>query len=406
MAKKSSTAGGTSLVIVESPAKARTISKFLGRGYTIEASIGHIRDLPQGAKEIPEQYKKEEWAYLGVNVNHDFEPVYVIPREKTPAGPQAQGPVEGRQGTLPGDGRRPRGRGHQLAPVRGAAAEGAGAAAGVPRDHRGGDPRCAEEPPRDRRAPGPGPGSPPHRRPPVRLRRFPAVVAEDPPAALGGPRAKRGRAADRRARTAADGLRAGHVLGPAGDLRQAGRRVVPGGTDLGRRPPHPRQPRFRSGHRPTEGCRPAAVGRASGRRSWPSGFAAPTAAWPTWKTSPTPPGPIRPLPPARCNRRRTASTASPPGTRCRWPRRCTRRATSPTCEPTRPPWPRWRSTPRGNWWPRSTATSICRPRRGSIRPRSRTPRRPTRRFGPPAIRSIFPSRSAGGSAPTSSSSTT
>jgi DNA topoisomerase-1 len=82
MAKKP-TAGGTSLVIVESPAKARTISKFLGQGYTIEASIGHIRDLPQGAKEIPEEYKKEDWAYLGVNVNHDFEPVYVIPPDKT-----------------------------------------------------------------------------------------------------------------------------------------------------------------------------------------------------------------------------------------------------------------------------------------------------------------------------------
>lgn len=84
MAKKKSPAtGGTSLVIVESPAKARTISKFLGRDYTIEASIGHIRDLPQGAKEVPEEYKKEDWAYLGVNVAHDFEPVYVIPREKS-----------------------------------------------------------------------------------------------------------------------------------------------------------------------------------------------------------------------------------------------------------------------------------------------------------------------------------
>ncbi len=72
-----------SLVIVESPAKARTIGKFLGRGYTIEASIGHIRDLPQGAKEIPARYKGEDWAYLGVNVNQDFDPVYVIPREKT-----------------------------------------------------------------------------------------------------------------------------------------------------------------------------------------------------------------------------------------------------------------------------------------------------------------------------------
>ena len=82
MAKKSPNSDAPSLVIVESPAKARTIGKFLGRGYTIEASIGHIRDLPNGAKEVPEELKKEEWAYLGVNVNHGFEPVYVIPPKK------------------------------------------------------------------------------------------------------------------------------------------------------------------------------------------------------------------------------------------------------------------------------------------------------------------------------------
>ena len=82
MAKKSQFREGKSLVIVESPAKARTIGRFLGKGYTIAASIGHVRDLPQGAKEIPEQYKGEDWAHLGVNVQKDFEPVYVIPREK------------------------------------------------------------------------------------------------------------------------------------------------------------------------------------------------------------------------------------------------------------------------------------------------------------------------------------
>ena len=71
-----------SLVIVESPAKARTISKFLGKDYEVEASIGHIRDLPQGKKEIPEKYKSEEWAYLGVNVDEDFEPVYIVPADK------------------------------------------------------------------------------------------------------------------------------------------------------------------------------------------------------------------------------------------------------------------------------------------------------------------------------------
>jgi DNA topoisomerase I len=71
-----------SLVIVESPAKARTISKFLGRDFTVEASIGHIRDLPQGSKELPEKYKSEPWAYLGVNVDDDFQPVYVVPPDK------------------------------------------------------------------------------------------------------------------------------------------------------------------------------------------------------------------------------------------------------------------------------------------------------------------------------------
>ncbi len=69
-------------MIVESPAKARTIAKFLGRDYTVEASIGHIRDLPQGSKEMPAQYKGEKWAYLGVNVDDDFEPVYIVPSEK------------------------------------------------------------------------------------------------------------------------------------------------------------------------------------------------------------------------------------------------------------------------------------------------------------------------------------
>jgi DNA topoisomerase I len=71
-----------SLVIVESPAKAKTIAKFLGSGYQVEASIGHIRDLPEGKKSIPAQYKEESWAYLGVNVDQDFEPIYIIPAEK------------------------------------------------------------------------------------------------------------------------------------------------------------------------------------------------------------------------------------------------------------------------------------------------------------------------------------
>jgi DNA topoisomerase-1 len=83
MAKKSPTRGGKSLMIVESPAKARTISRFLGRQFAIEASIGHVRDLPEGKKEVPERYKGESWAHLGVNVDKDFEPIYLVPRGKT-----------------------------------------------------------------------------------------------------------------------------------------------------------------------------------------------------------------------------------------------------------------------------------------------------------------------------------
>ena len=82
MTVKSSKNKGFSLVIVESPAKARTISRFLGDGYVVEASIGHVRDLPRVAAEIPEKFKKEKWARLGVNVEADFEPLYIVPDDK------------------------------------------------------------------------------------------------------------------------------------------------------------------------------------------------------------------------------------------------------------------------------------------------------------------------------------
>ena len=74
--------GGNRLVIVESPAKAKTIAGYLGRGYTVESSIGHIRDLPERAADIPAKYKGEAWARLGVNVDHDFEPLYVVNADK------------------------------------------------------------------------------------------------------------------------------------------------------------------------------------------------------------------------------------------------------------------------------------------------------------------------------------
>jgi len=70
------------LVIVESPTKARTISGFLGSDVAVESSMGHIRDLPRSAAEIPARAKGEDWARLGVDVDNDFEPLYVVPKER------------------------------------------------------------------------------------------------------------------------------------------------------------------------------------------------------------------------------------------------------------------------------------------------------------------------------------
>ena len=70
------------LVIVESPAKARTLERFLGTGYVVMASVGHIRDLPQSAKEIPAGIKDKPWARFGVDLEGDFAPYYVIPDDK------------------------------------------------------------------------------------------------------------------------------------------------------------------------------------------------------------------------------------------------------------------------------------------------------------------------------------
>lgn len=67
-----------SLVIVESPTKAKTIKKYLPKGFMVDSSNGHIRDLPASAKEIPPKFKKEKWANLGINVDAGYEPLYVV----------------------------------------------------------------------------------------------------------------------------------------------------------------------------------------------------------------------------------------------------------------------------------------------------------------------------------------
>ena len=73
---------GSPLVIVESPAKARTIARYLGDDYQVESSIGHIRDLPRNAADVPKEYKGEKWARLGVDTENHFKPLYIVSPEK------------------------------------------------------------------------------------------------------------------------------------------------------------------------------------------------------------------------------------------------------------------------------------------------------------------------------------
>jgi DNA topoisomerase-1 len=70
------------LVIVESPTKARKLAGYLGANYIVESSRGHIRDLPRAAADVPAKYKSQPWARLGVNVDEDFEPLYIISPDK------------------------------------------------------------------------------------------------------------------------------------------------------------------------------------------------------------------------------------------------------------------------------------------------------------------------------------
>jgi len=69
------------LVIVESSTKAKKIAQYLGKDYVVEASVGHIRDLPRGASDVPAKYKGESWARLGVDVDNQFAPLYIVTPE-------------------------------------------------------------------------------------------------------------------------------------------------------------------------------------------------------------------------------------------------------------------------------------------------------------------------------------
>ena len=244
MAKKAANRDGKSLVIVESPAKARTISKFLGTGFTVEASIGHVRDLPQGAKQIPAEFKGEDWAYLGVNVNHDFDPVYIIPPGKTAQVRKLKALLkdakdlylatdEDREGEAISwhlhELLKPKVPVHRLV-FHEITKEAIQEALEHPRDIDD-DLVKAQETAADHR-------------PAVRVRSLAAAVAQGAAKTLGRSRAKRGRAVDRRTRTPAHGVQLGDLLGLAGHVRQDRRPTLRRRAGQRRRPQDSRRQGF------------------------------------------------------------------------------------------------------------------------------------------------------------------
>ena len=104
--------------------------------YVVESSIGHIRDLPKRAADDPGGEQEGALGALGVDVDNDFEPFYVVDADKKKVVAELQAAAQGRGRAPARDGRGPRGRGDRLAPARGAEAEGAGAPDGLPRDHQ------------------------------------------------------------------------------------------------------------------------------------------------------------------------------------------------------------------------------------------------------------------------------
>ena len=209
------------LVIVESPAKARTIGGYLGQGYVVESSIGHIRDLPQSAADTPAKIKDKPWGRLGVDVDNGFEPYYVVPRDKKPHISKLKGLLkdadelylatdEDREGEAIAwhllDELKPQGH--------------PGEADGLPRDHQGGDPRGRRQPARARQRPRRGPGGAAHPRPPLRLRGLPGAVEEGHVRPLRRPRPVGGDPPGRRPGARADGVPRRVVLGPRGHLRR------------------------------------------------------------------------------------------------------------------------------------------------------------------------------------------
>ncbi len=214
------------LVIVESPAKARTIERYLGSDYQVLASYGHVRDLP----ENPGKGK------FGVDVDHDFAPEYVISEDRKKQVRDIEKAAKGADAGLPRHRPRPRGRGDRVARRGGGARPGRQDPPGdVQRDHRGCDPRRVRRAARHRPAPRRRPADAADRRPPRGLHAQPPDLAQGPRRAVGRPRPVGCRAHGRGAGARDPRLHRPRVLDPRGDPRHGRGRGLHRGRRADRR---------------------------------------------------------------------------------------------------------------------------------------------------------------------------
>ena len=278
---------GTKLVIVESPSKARTIAGYLGQGYVVESSVGHIRDMPDSAAEIPAKYRGEPWARLGVDVDHDFEPLYVVHSDKRQQVSKLKSLLKDADELLLATDEDREGEAiawhllEELKPKVPAQPD------GLPRDHPGGDRPGRRQPARPRRRPGRRLPDAPGARPAVRLRGLARAVEEGHAAAVRRPGAVGRHPAGGRPRAGADRV---PRRPPTGTSRPSSRR-----KDHGKPTRRPDQLPRAAGHRGRPPGRPGprlrprpASSDATARRPAPGRRSRRRPGRSAWRTPPSP----------------------------------------------------------------------------------------------------------------------
>ena len=328
------------LVIVESPAKARTIAGYLGkrlRGARERRPHSRPATRQEGTAGAPPRQGRDPRPSRRHRSRRPLRRGLRRARHQEEGRRRSEAGAQGRRRAHRRDRRGPRGRGHRLARARGAAAQGAGAAHGVPRDHAARDPRSARSTARSRHEAGRGAGRPAHARPAGRVGDVAGVVARVRSRAgrVGRTRAERRGALDRRARARPYGVpdRAGGTTSKptsSPTTRAFERRWSRSTAGASRRAatstPRPA--------RSPQGPRRRAARRRRARPRWRTGCATPRSRSRRSRRSPSPSGPGRRSPRRPCSRRPAASCATAPPARWRSRSASTSADTSPTCAPT------------------------------------------------------------------------